>query len=166
VADLEGSTVTPVDLTTMTAGPPIAVGAEPDAVALSPDGSTALVASLGSGTVTPITMATLRPRPSIPVGPGPTAVAVAAAGPSSGPTAWVTTGSDLVPLNLTSFSAGPALPVGHLAEAVALTADGATAWVADQDARITPVDLATGRAGRSIFVGGRPAAIVIPPARR
>jgi DNA-binding beta-propeller fold protein YncE len=77
----------------------------------------------------------------------------------------VTTGSDLVPVNLTAFTAGTAVPVGHLAEALAITADGTTGWVADQDARVTPVDLAAGTVGRSIYVGGRPAAIVIPPPR-
>ncbi len=168
VADLEGNTVTPVDLTTMTAGTPVPVGTEPDAVAVTPDGTTALVANLGSGTVTPIALATLRPGFSVAVGPGPTGLAVTAKGPGGSPTAWVTAGTDLVPLKLSNLSlllplsAGPPLPVGHLAEAVAFTADGTTAWVAGQDATLTPVDLTTGVAGPSIYVGGRPAAVVIP----
>jgi hypothetical protein len=56
--------------------------------------------------------------------------------------------------------------VGHLAEAVALADGGTSAWVAGQDATLTPVDLSTGAAGASIFVGGRPAALVIPAPRR
>jgi YVTN family beta-propeller protein len=165
VADLEGDTVTPVDLDTMTTGVPIAVGAEPDAVAISPDGTTALVADFGSGTVTPIDLATMHAGAPVPVGPGPTGVAVTTSGPGSAPTAWVTTGLDLVPLNLTTFTVGTPVVVGHLAEAVAISGDGRTAWVAGQDATVTPVDLSTGTRGPSIYVGGRPAAIVIPPPR-
>ena len=63
------------------------------------------------------------------------------------------------------LSAGTPLAVGHLAEAVAVTQDGTTAWVAGQDATLTPVDLTTGARGPSIYVGGRPEAIVIPPPR-
>jgi hyaluronoglucosaminidase len=171
VADLEGNTVTPVDLTTMTPGAPIAVGTEPDAVAVTPDGTTALVANLGSGTVTPISLATLRPGLPVAVGPGPTALAVTATGPGGAPTAWVAAGDDLVPLKLSNLSlalplsAGAPVPVGHLAEALAIAADGTTAWVAGQDATLTPVDLTTGVKGHSIAVGGRPAAVVIPPPR-
>jgi YVTN family beta-propeller protein len=156
----------------MTAGAPIPVGAEPDAVVISPDGTTALVADFGSGTVTPINLVTMHADRSVSVGPGPTAMAVdvaatAAAGAAgaAAPIAWVATGEDLVPVNLSSFSVGPALAVGHLAEAVAIGADVSTAWVAGQDGTVTPVDLATGVRGASIYVGGRPSAIIIPSPR-
>jgi YVTN family beta-propeller protein len=171
VANLEGNTVTPVDLTTMTPGAPVPVGMEPDAVAITPDGSTALVANLGSGTVTPITLATLRPGFSVAVGAGPTGLALTTGGHGGSPVAWVTAGVDLVPVELSNLSlllplsVGAPLPVGHLAEALAITPDGTTAWVAGQDATLTPVDLATGVRGPSIYVGGRPAAVVIPPPR-
>jgi hyaluronoglucosaminidase len=190
VADLEGNTVTPVDLSTMTAGSPIPVGQEPEAVAISPDGTTALVADFGSDTVTPIDVATLRAGSPIAVGTGPTDLAVTATGPGGHPTAWVTTGTDLVPVDLTLRKTGAPVDVGHLAEAVAIGPDGTTAWVAGQDATVTPVDLAlapaattaattptattptattptpTPTVGKSIYVGGRPEAIVIAPPRR
>jgi YVTN family beta-propeller protein len=165
VADLEGNTVTPVDLGTMTAGAPIAVGTEPDAVAVSPDGTEALVANFGSGTVTPIDLTTLHAGRAVAVGPGPTSLAVSATGPSGVPTAWVTTGETLVPVNLASFTVGSPLSLGHVAEAVAIAPDGTTAWVAAEDATVIPVDLSTGRPAHAIFVGGRPSAIVIPPPR-
>ncbi len=46
--------VTPIDLGHGTPGTPISVGANPDAIAITPNGSTAYVANYGSGTVTPI----------------------------------------------------------------------------------------------------------------
>ena len=93
------------------------------------------------------------------------AVAPATGGQGGDPVAWVTTGEDLVPVNLSSFSVGTALTVGHLAEAVAIGGDVSTAWVAGQDGTVTPVDLTTGARGASIYVGGRPSAIIIPAPR-
>ena len=63
-----GGTVTPVGLTTRRAGKPIQVGANPQAIAITPDGRTAYVANSGSDTVTPIDTATRRAGAPIPVG--------------------------------------------------------------------------------------------------
>src|SRR5262249_59956901 len=49
-----GGTVTPIGLTTRRAGKPIKVGANPQAIAITPDGKTAFVANYGSNSVTPI----------------------------------------------------------------------------------------------------------------
>lgn len=54
----DGTTVTPFDIATGTAGTPITVGSEPSSVAITPDGTTAYVVNLASGTVTPIDIAT------------------------------------------------------------------------------------------------------------
>jgi hypothetical protein len=90
---------------------------------------------------------------------------VAAGGPGTGPTAWVTTGEKIVPVDLTSLKVGPPVAVGHLAEAIAVSG-GTSAWVAGQDATVTAVDLSTGALAPPVSVGGRPAAIVIAPPRR
>ena len=47
-------TVTPIDIATNTAGSPISVGSLPDAIAVTPDGSTVEVVNGGDNTVTPI----------------------------------------------------------------------------------------------------------------
>jgi hyaluronoglucosaminidase len=160
VANLGDGTVTPVDLSTMTAGRAIPVGSEPDAVAVGgPNDDTALVANLGDGTVTPVDLSTMTAGHAIPVGPGPTGVA------ESDATAWVSVGSSLVPITLSTMTAGPAIAVGHVAQAVALGPGATTAWVAGVDGTVTPVDLRTGRARRAIHVGGKPSAILIPRAR-
>ncbi len=54
----DGTTVTPIDTATDTAGTPITVGSEPSSVAITPDGATAYVMNLASSTVTPIDIAT------------------------------------------------------------------------------------------------------------
>jgi YVTN family beta-propeller protein len=62
VPDAGAGTVTPIRTATNTAGPPIAVGTGPFAIAITPDGTTAYVTNDGSGTVT-------RSRP-LPAPPG------------------------------------------------------------------------------------------------
>ena len=57
-----GGSVTPVSMTTRKAGDAIGVGADPDAIAITPDGRTALVVNYGSDTVTPIRVGTRRRR--------------------------------------------------------------------------------------------------------
>jgi YVTN family beta-propeller protein len=174
VANLAEGTVTPVNLETMKAGSSIRVGMEPDAIAVSPDGDSALVADLGSDAVTLVNLVTLTASPSVSVGVAPTGIATdttgaaggagSGGGSGAGPVAWVSGGTSLVSV---SFAARPVvgqeIPIGHLAEAVAIAHGGTTAWVADNDPYVTAVDLVSGRVLRSVRVGGRPSAIVIPP---
>ncbi|MGO9343452.1 MAG: YncE family protein [Acidimicrobiales bacterium] len=166
VANLGDGTVTPVDLDTMTAGNPIRVGTEPDAIAVSSDGDSALVADFGSDEVTYVNLVTLQASASVNVGVAPTGIAAqtAGAGEAAAGEAWVSGGTSLVGV---SFDARPVvgrrIPIGHLAEAVAVAESGTTAWVADNDPYVTGVDLVSGRVLRSVRVGGRPSAIVIPP---
>ena len=68
--------MTPIATATNTAGPPITVGSNPDAIAITPDGKTAYVANDGSDTVTPIATATNTAGPPITVGSGPNAIAI------------------------------------------------------------------------------------------
>ncbi len=53
VANYQDGTVTPINLPSLTTGPPVAAGAEPDSVYITPDGGTALVADFETSTVTP-----------------------------------------------------------------------------------------------------------------
>jgi YVTN family beta-propeller protein len=76
VVNSASATVTPVDLTTRRAGPPIPVGARPQAIAITPDGRTAYVASYGANAVTPIDVATGRAGHAIPAGQAPDALVV------------------------------------------------------------------------------------------
>ncbi len=169
VADAGQGVVMPVFLDGFRQGFPIRVGVEPDAVAFTPGGTTALVANLGSDSVTPVDLARGRPGAAVDVGVPPTGIAVtrrpapgttAATDPAG--TAWVSGGGSLVPIDLSTMAVGTPVPVGHPAEAVALADGGTRAWVCDEQGTVTEVDLATGRAGPSVFVGGRPRGIVVP----
>ena len=80
VANLDSDNVTPVDLGTWRAGPPIPVGTEPVAIAVytaASGAATAFVADFGSNAVTPIDLSTMQAGAAIPVGPGPQTIAVA-----------------------------------------------------------------------------------------
>ena len=64
-------TVTPITLSTNTAGTPITVGTSPFAIAITPNGQTAYVDNYGSGTVTPITISSNTAGTPITVGTSP-----------------------------------------------------------------------------------------------
>ena len=97
-------TVTPIDLATSTPGTPITVGSEPDAIAITPDGSTAYVVNGGDNTVTPIDLATRHAEHAIGVGNAPDDVAIT----PDGKTAEVVNegDNDVTPIDTTTNTAG------------------------------------------------------------
>jgi YVTN family beta-propeller protein len=166
VANSASNSVTPVNLVTHKAGKAIAVGRDPQAVAVTPDGATAYVVNSGSNSVTPIGTVSRRAGPAIPVGADPQAIAIT----PDGRTAYVTdAGSDSVtPIDLATGRAQPAIPVGSQPHSIAITPDGRTVLVLNWGgATVTPIRLGGsggfGRAGRPIPVGGYPSAVAIAP---
>ena len=157
-----GGTVTPIGLTARRAGKPIKVGANPQAIAITPDGSTAFVANYGSNSVTPIRTVSRRAGAPIPAGKQPWAIAIT----PDGRTAYVVNyGSNSVtPINTSTRRAGAPIPVGKQPRAIAITPNGKTAYVLDWgSAAVTPISTATNRAGPAIPVGSYPFAIAIAP---
>ena len=176
-------TVTPINLKTQRAGPPIEAGLGPMGIAITPDGSTAYVADMGSflngqtstmvdaDTVTPIDLADRRPMPAIPVGPGVGAVSitpdgkealVAVDGTDSHPLSYIET------LDLATGRLSAPIYVGAAPMSIAITPDGSKALVTDTGFRpightVTPIDLATGAVGKDIPVGNAPIDIVTTP---
>lgn len=128
VANLDANTVTPVDLGTWRAGPPIPVGTEPVAITVFTPASgppTAFVANYGSNTVTPIDVATLQAGAPIAVGPGPQTVAVAGTAVLVGNFA----NSTLTPIDATTRVPGAPVPLPLNPTGIAVAASGATAYV-------------------------------------
>jgi YVTN family beta-propeller protein len=158
-------TVTPVNLVTRKAGRAIGVGADPDAIAITPDGKTAYVANSGSGTVTPISTVTDAAGPAITVGPDPQAIAVT----PDGKTAYVlNSGSGTVtPIDVATGRAGLPIRVGAYPRAMELTPDGRTLYVLNwEGGSVTPIATATNQPGRPIRTGSFPFAIAIAPGGR
>ena len=128
VANLDSSSVTPVDLGTWRAGTPIAVGSDPVAIAVSVAASgaaTAFVADSGSNTVTPIDVATLQPGAAIPVGPTPQTVAAAPGEVLVGNFGNRT----LTAINPTTLQAGGTIALPLNPTGIAVAPSGATAYV-------------------------------------
>jgi len=124
-------TVTPISTATNSAGPPIPVGAFPDAMAITPDGKTVYVANANSNTVTPINTATSKPGPAIKAGSAPAAIAIT----PDGRTAYVVDGGSgrVRPITIATNKPGTPITVGPLTSdptAIAITPDGSTAYVA------------------------------------
>jgi len=68
--------VTPIRVSTHTAGPAIPVGGFPNSAAITPNGKTLYVGNLNDATVTPIHVPTNTAGPPIPVGNRPVAIVV------------------------------------------------------------------------------------------
>jgi DNA-binding beta-propeller fold protein YncE len=164
-------TVTPIDVTTGTAGASFDVGSTPAAIAITPDGSTLLVANNTANTVTPVLISsgasglTYTPGTPISAGPGPDAIAVT----TDGSTAYVTNdGSDTVtPITLDGINiAGDPLPVHPGPDAIALTPNGELAYVTSDSGWVTAIVTATNGISTqppAIRVGANPDAIAIAP---
>jgi YVTN family beta-propeller protein len=157
-----GGTVTPIGLTTRRAGKPIKVGANPQAIAITPDGRTAYVANYGSNTVTPINTSTRQAGTPIPVGKQPRAIAITPNGRTAYVLDW---GSAAVtPISTATNRAAPPIPVGSYPFAIAIAPDGRTAYVASYGSNtVTPISVATGRPGRAVPAGQAPNSLAVTP---
>ena len=113
----DGTTVTPIDTATDTAGTPITVGSEPSSVGITPDGRTAYVVNLASNSVTPIDIATNSAGSPITLNATLTGTpGYQIAITPDGTTAYVVTRSNtLVPIDTANNSTQTPIPVGHLA---------------------------------------------------
>jgi YVTN family beta-propeller protein len=163
-----GSSVTPVSLASGRSGAPIRVGSYPYAVAIAKNGATAYVASYGASTVTPVSIATMRPGRPVRAGQAPNALAVTPDG-----TTVLAVGGDSDTVSLIAAGRGGralrderAVPAGYSPTAIAVTASGQTAFVVNTiSGTLTPVTVASGRAGRPVSVGlySYPTAITLAP---
>jgi len=161
-----GSTVTPVDLTTNKALAAIPVGNAPAGIAITPNGSTALVANVNSGSVTPIDIATDKAGSPISVVGGPVGITI----PSTEPTtAYVAVGvsnesatGNVTPIDLTTDTAGTPIAVGKNPQSIAVSPDGSTLWVVCYDTQtLVPINTKTLKAGAAIHLPGGPYAIAV-----
>jgi DNA-binding beta-propeller fold protein YncE len=175
VANSGDGTVTPVNLTTGRPGAPVKAGRDPEAIAVTPDGATAYVASgCGCSVVTPVNLATDRAGPPVKAGTGLTAIAIT----PDGKTAYVVAPFQpaVIPVDLTTGRPGApirlgAAPSGYAVEGlnpdmIGITPDGKTAYVVDGTylGALFPVNLATGRRGTPITFGSStPVAVAIAP---
>jgi DNA-binding beta-propeller fold protein YncE len=147
VANSDGDTITPISTATDEPGPPITVGQWPQAMAVTPDGSTILV--LTSTGLTPVDTATNRAgQPvaiqgayALAVAPGGTAYVLAMPSPDSQQ-------GFVVPVNVRAGTEGNPIKVGLSPLQILFTPDGKMAYVANYaSASVTPIRLADGRAG-------------------
>jgi YVTN family beta-propeller protein len=155
-------TVTPIRTATNTALKPIAVGQDPRALAITPDGTTIYVTNYQSGTVTPIRTATNTALAPIRVGGNPWAIAIA----PDGKTAYVadTQSGTVTPIRTASNTALAPIRVGRNPLAIAITPDGKTAYVLNNGSgTVTPIRTATSTALAPIRVPAGSFSMAITP---
>jgi DNA-binding beta-propeller fold protein YncE len=122
-----------------------------------------LVTNGNSGSVTPISVSSDAAGAPIAVDGAPSAIAATATtayvavGPSG-----VAPGNDVTPITIATGAKGKPVPVAKGPSAIALTPDGATAWVVCYaTGTLESIDLASGKVGTVLAVGGGPYALTI-----
>ena len=172
------TTVTPIDLTTQTAGKPITVGSGPLAIAIRPGGHFAVVTLQGSAQhpghqVREINLTTRAVSAPVDVGVNPESLAIA----PNGLTAYVAdfSSAEVTPVNLTSWPPTAEAPIklkGTSPRAIAITPRGGHAYVLDAaHATIIPIILPSGKVGTPVDLvcqaegdpGCTPSALTISP---
>jgi YVTN family beta-propeller protein len=154
--------VTAIDTQTNLVSGTITVGNDPGGIAITPDGTEALVTNTSDDNVTPIDTATNTPGTVIPAGDGPSGIAIT----PNGMTAYVAdfNGKTVTPIDIPTGTPGSPITVGNGPSGIAITPDGKTVYVANQtDGSVTPIATATNTAGTTISVGTDPQAIAITP---
>ena len=148
-------TIVPISAATNKAGQPIPIRGGVGDIAISPDGTTAYVASddfLGAqaGTVTPIRTATNTPGTPIRIRGGAGVVAFT----PDGKTAYVGGQDKITPIHTATSTAGKPIRIYGAAVTIAITHDGKTAYVLTNAVKsgIIPIHTATNTAGKPIHV--------------
>jgi YVTN family beta-propeller protein len=158
--------VTAITTATNTVLKNIGVGRGPDAIAITPDGTTAYVTNNIGSHVTPIDTATNAALTPISTLKGPDAIAFT----PDGATAYVTCvckSGGVIPISTGSNTAGPPIlsrAIGPRPIAIEITPNGKTAYVINYDSgTITPIVTATNAVGNAIKLGDRahPVALAI-----
>jgi YVTN family beta-propeller protein len=161
------SNVTPINTENNTAGRSITgIGDTPLAIAITPDGTTAYVAS-DTGTITPVNLVSGLAETPITI---PNSFLGAIAITPNGSTAYV--GDDVtdavIPINLGTETVGTPIPTCTVPDDVpadiVISPDGSTAYVACTLAgTVVPINTSTNTAGSPISAGEGPEGLAITP---
>jgi YVTN family beta-propeller protein len=162
VVNSGANSVTPVDTATNTAGTPIAVGANPHGIAITPGGTTAFVTNAGGNSVTPINLSTKTPGPAINVGNTPVAVAITPDGSSA---YIVNSQSNTVSvMDIPTEAITATISVGNFPAAVAISPNGIAVYVTNSGSNtVSVIDTTTNTVTTTIPVGHIPLGVTFAP---
>ena len=174
VTDEYTNSVASIDLATGAVGSPIKVGAEPVAIAFVPGSNEqwAWTSNYDGKSVTTINLATGEVGTTIKMPfAGPNTVAFTPDGKTCYVANWGTSdkaGNTVTPIQVTGGGAGgtilPSIKVGLNPNWIAVTSDSGIAYVANKgSSSITPIDVASNKAGAAIKVPGPPIELEISP---
>ncbi|MDX2169627.1 MAG: YncE family protein [Deltaproteobacteria bacterium] len=164
ITNINAASVTVLDAESRTILAVIPVGAEPDGVALSPDGATAWVANYADDTVTAIDTASDSAVATVAVGDGPVGLAVT----PDGAEVWVTNrlAGTVTILDAATRAATGTIDIGAASggNAIAFTPDGTRALVTQslQDT-VSVIDTAPRRVAAGVRIGRVPNRVVVAP---
>jgi DNA-binding beta-propeller fold protein YncE len=126
------------------------VGKQPVGVAVSPEGSLALVSNYADGTVSPISLPSLVAGSPIAAGQEPIALVFTPSGSTALVADFQT--STVTPIAVATATPGPEIAVTGNPTSIAALSTSTSVYVSGGD-DVTPIDLRTGRAQTAIHVG-------------
>jgi YVTN family beta-propeller protein len=160
-----GSVVYVFDTATSTITDAIAVGAGPTAVAITPDGTRAVVSDLTDGTLSILSPPAKSVLATVPLGPAWAQPAGVAFSPDGG-SAYITD-SHIGAVSVISTATDTVIAtiaVGKDPQTVAFAPSGGAAYVANQgDGTVSVIDAASKAVTATIDVGGSPHGIAVTP---
>jgi YVTN family beta-propeller protein len=161
VANSASTSVTPVNVSTNTAGTAITGFTSPRGVAFTPDGTKAYVTNTTAvGTVSVITAGAI--AATINVGSNPRGVAFTPDGTKAYVTNW--TSGTVTPITVATNAPGAAITVGTNPSGVAFTPDGTKAYVTNNGTNtVSVITVATGAIAATITVGSGPTGVAFTP---
>ncbi len=165
VANLGADSVSVIDTATQTVAATIAVGDDPDGVAVSPDGRAAYVSNFLSDNVTVIDTQGNQAVATIAVGTGPVGLAVT---PDGAYVYVANRGSNTVSvIEVATRTVVDTIAVGSGPNAVAIAPDGAAAYVTNSFTKtpgtVSVIDTTAGRVTATVEVYRNPNRLVISP---
>jgi YVTN family beta-propeller protein len=166
VANLRASTVSVIDVPARRVVARVPVGAEPDGVAVSPDGSRIYVANFAGNSVSVIDAATRSVIATIPVDTGPVGVAVTPDGAQVYVANKLAASASVIHTATMSVIATTLLIAGDRPDAVAITPDGRFAYVTNSRKRsVSIIDTMTHEVAKVLPVDPGPVRVVMDPVR-
>jgi YVTN family beta-propeller protein len=159
VANQSAGDITPVDLSTDSAGSPVTVGTNPTQVVINPQATLAIATNSGSNSISVITLSTMAVT-NVSLSASPVAVAF---NPSGSVAYIVTSNGLLIPYQVASGIIGTPVTVGGAPDSIAITPNGQYAFVAESGGGVIEVNLSSQTVLGSINVGGTPEAVAINP---
>lgn len=164
ITNRDAGTLSIINLSSNTASAPVAVGSQPEGVAVSPDGTRAYIGNFGSGTVSVVNAATQSVEKAFVVAGGGGVRGIALSPDATRLYAANSNANTVSVIELPNGTVVATVPVGSGPAGLVITPDGRKILVANQgSASVSVIDAATNVLLANVLVGTTPHGLAVSP---